>query len=81
MPELKYPNWQKPYQEALLELDPSVLYQKMLDAETAIFARLQRLTDGEAHLEGTPAERLAIDDAISGLRALQKHRLKFPDSP
>lgn len=79
MSELKYPKWQEPYQQAMLELEPGKLQQKVLDAEAAIYRRLQQLTDGEAHTDGAWEERLAIDDAISSLRVLQVEKLKFPD--
>src|SRR5215468_4523774 len=75
----KYPQWQEPYQQAMLELDPAKLRQKILDAEAAIYGRLQQLTDGDARKEGAQEKRLAIDDAISGLRVLQTEKLRFPD--
>ena len=37
MADLKYPQWQKPYEEALLERDPQKLQEKLMKAETAIF--------------------------------------------
>ena len=79
MTEFKYPSWQEPYQQALLELDPAKLRQKMLNAEAAIFRRLEQLSDGEAHLDGTLDEKLAINDAISGLRVLHHEKLQFPN--
>ena len=79
MSELKYPKWQEPYQQAMLELDPARLRQKIQDAEAAIYGRLQQLTDGAAHIDGAKEERLAIDDAISGLRVIQTEKLAFPD--
>ena len=79
MPELRYPNWQEPCQQAMLELDPAKLREKLLNAETAIFRRLQELSDGEAHMDGAGKEKLAINEAISALRILQKEKLQFPD--
>lgn len=79
MSEFEYPKWQEPYQQAMLELDSEKLRQKILDAESAIYSRLQQLTDGEAHTDGAKEERLAIEDAISSLRVLQKEKLEFPD--
>jgi hypothetical protein len=71
-------NWRDSYQQALLELDPARLSQKVLDAEAAIFRRLQQLSvDGQAkgvHKE----ERMAINDAIANLRVLQQEKLQFP---
>ena len=77
MSELKYGNWRDPYQRALLELDPVRLRQKVLDAEAAIFGRLQQLSmDGNG--PGVKEERIAIDDAIANLRVLQQEKLQFP---
>jgi hypothetical protein len=75
MSNLKFPQWQGAYQEALLELNPTSLERKITNAEAAIFKRLQELSDNKDHHE----ERLALDDAISGLRVLKTDRLKFPD--
>ena len=75
MPKLRFPKWQEPYQDALLELDTEKLNQRILDAETAIFLRLQELTPDSDHHE----ERSAICDAISGLRVLKTEKLRFPD--
>jgi hypothetical protein len=75
MAELRFPNWQQAYQDALLELDAEKLNQRILDAETAIFLRLQELTPDSDHHE----ERSAIFDAISGLRVLKTQKLGFPD--
>jgi hypothetical protein len=75
MAELRFPKWQQPYEDALLELDAEKLNQRILDAETAIFQRLQELTPNTDHHE----ERSAISDAISGLRVLKTTKLHFPD--
>jgi hypothetical protein len=74
MNDLKYPEWQKPYQTALLELDREKLKDKLLKAEAAIFLRLQQLANGpDSH-----PELQAIDDAISSIRVL-KTQLDYPD--
>jgi len=76
MSELEY-QWREPYQQALLELDPVQLRQKVIDAEAAITRRLQELSvDG--HGPGATEERQAINDAISNLRILQTEKLQFP---
>jgi hypothetical protein len=72
---LKYPEWQEPLREALLELDKNKLKQRVAAAETAIFNKLQaisRSTDDQA-------ERQAIDDALQTLRVLKRDNLGFPD--
>jgi hypothetical protein len=79
MPELKYPSWQEPYQQAMLELDPVKLRRKVLKAEGAILRRLQELSDGEARVDGAREEKLVINDAISALRVLRKEKLRFPE--
>jgi hypothetical protein len=61
---LKYPEWQKLLQEALLELDPEKLKQRVAAAETAIFKRLQAMSQDRDHT----AERQAIEDALASLR-------------
>lgn len=75
MPEIRYPQWQPMYQEAITELDLEKLHQKVFAAETGIFKRLQELSGSNDHQE----ERLALSDAISGLRVLKTEQLKFPD--
>ena len=57
--DLKYPDWQKPLQEALLEFDPHRLCERILTAEAAISDRLQRLSNEP----NGNAERQAIQDA------------------
>lgn len=67
--------WQKSVRDALLELNPDVLKQKVADAEAAIFERLQAL----AKAGGTSEERQALEDAVNSLRVLKREMLKFPD--
>ena len=76
MSELRYPLWQKPYEEALLESDLQKLRERLMEAENAIFLRLQELSASTA---GNRGERLAINDAILGLRSLQTKKLNFPN--
>jgi predicted DNA-binding protein (UPF0278 family) len=75
MDDLKYPEWQNPFREALLELDREKLQSKMMKAEEAIFQRLQQL----AETSDSHAERQAIEDAISALRVLKREKLNYPD--
>jgi hypothetical protein len=72
---LHYPEWQRPYQTALLELDPKSLAERIAETETAIFKRLQQLSESQ---DGQ-AERQAIEDAISALKILKRDSLNFPD--
>ncbi|HXN24797.1 MAG TPA: hypothetical protein VOA41_18850 [Candidatus Dormibacteraeota bacterium] len=75
MSELRFPTWQKPYLEALVELDLKTLSQRIAAAESAIFLRCRALAvnpDGQQ-------ERQALDDALFSLRCLKRQKLKFPD--
>jgi hypothetical protein len=72
---LEYPRWQKVCQEALTELQPDKLKERIAVAEAAVVARLQELANGT---EGQ-AERQALLDVTSSLRFLKRDILKFPD--
>jgi hypothetical protein len=63
--ELKYP-WQSPVFEALVELNPSQLPQKIAVADAAIAKRLREF-DCATNL----SERIALDDAHRSLTALK----------
>jgi hypothetical protein len=68
------PEWQRSYQEALLEFDKTVLRDKLLRAEDAIGARLRQLKDSpDSH-----AEKEAIDTALSVLRCLRRGKFDYP---
>jgi hypothetical protein len=69
-----YPEWQQAYQAALLELDPQKLPERVVAAETAIFKRLQSISQSRDN----KAERQAIGDALASLRVL-KSEMGFPD--
>lgn len=68
---LKYPEWQKSFQDALMELDHAKLRQRVLEAESAISQRLQTLTRNPEHRQ----EREAIENAVSFLRVLKKEKI------
>ena len=65
--KILYPDWQRDYQAALLELDPQKLSERIANAESAIFKRLQAISQIQDHM----AERHAIQDALAGLRVLK----------
>ncbi|HXN25002.1 MAG TPA: hypothetical protein VOA41_19895 [Candidatus Dormibacteraeota bacterium] len=74
MSVLRFPVWQKPYQEALVELDSKALPKRIAEAETAIFLRTRALSvnpDGQQ-------ERQALDDALFSLRCLRREKPNFP---
>ena len=64
--------WQKVYFDAVLETDTSTLPQRILEAEDAISARELELAQDH---HGTPEERIAITDALHGLRILRRERV------
>jgi hypothetical protein len=63
-----YPDWQKPCQEALVELDQVKLRERITVAEAAIVSRLQTMPARPLN----PVERRAIDDALAALRVLKR---------
>jgi hypothetical protein len=71
MGELKYPSWQTPLQEAILELDPEKLAERIQAVENLIFERLQALSSGTDHKD----ERQALSDAAFILSKLKKEKL------
>jgi hypothetical protein len=73
--ELKYPEWEKPYQAALVEADPEKLRQKIHVAEWKVFQRLQQVSSDSDHHD----ERRAIADALNALRSLKRDVLYYPD--
>jgi len=73
--ELKYPKWERQFQEVVLELNGEKLVAKIQTLETAIFVRLQELkSDSDHH-----TERQAIADALSTIRVLKKNKVSRPD--
>jgi hypothetical protein len=74
-PKIPYPEWQNEYQAALVELDREKLPELVAASETAIFKRLQTISESSDH----QAERQAIEDALTALRVLKRENLGFPD--
>jgi len=60
-------DWQKHYQEALLELDPGKLLERIDQAYESI-QRCMDLTSPNSD----PAERQALEDALANLRVLRR---------
>jgi hypothetical protein len=67
--------WKSVLQEALMEINPDKLKEKVAEAEVAIFQRLQALGRNTDSAE----ERHALQDASNALLALKHELLKFPD--
>jgi len=73
--ELKYPEWQTPLQELILEFDRTKLPEKVQTVEALVFERLQQLRRGnDGHIETQ-----AINDALVILRVIKRDKLDFPD--
>ena len=66
--DLKYPEWQEPVRQALLELNKEKLKAQVAAAEAAIAHRLQALSQSSNH----QPERWAIEDAKAILRVLKR---------
>jgi hypothetical protein len=75
MNQRRYPDWQEPFEEALLECDSDKILGRISASETAICARIQTL--------GTTAngddERRAIADASNALVNLMMGIVNSPD--
>jgi hypothetical protein len=76
MGELRYPEWQRTYHDALLELDPQKLVQRVSQAEMVILSRLQEIRFSS----DSCLEVQAIEDAINGLRVLKNETVIFKRS-
>ena len=65
--DARVPQWKKPYEAAILELDPTKLQQRISEAHQAILNRIEELltrpSDSEQH---------ALNDALRNLRILRK---------
>ena len=68
--ELLYPEWQKPLQAALLELDREKLKERIAAAEDVLLSRQKMILQNPGNHS---AERIAIADGLSSLRSLKKH--------
>ena len=71
MEESKYPAWQKAYHEALLEVDPYRLIERICAAEKLIASRLAELRTGPKSRE----EKTALLDACSTLSVIQREKV------
>ena len=69
---MKYPKWQKPYLEALMELDRAVLSTKIAVAEAAVSHRARELTTIAWDID----EHLALRDAAFSLHLFKSQSVK-----
>ena len=66
-------DWHNALQEALLEVNPGRLREKVIKAEEVLFLRLQALGPSDTK------ERRALYDACDLLLSIKRETLKFPD--
>ncbi len=67
---LPYPSpitWKSLYRAAILESNPSLIAQRVSDAEQAVLARGRELF----HVNATAEEQEALEDALYALRAFR----------
>jgi hypothetical protein len=69
--ELKYPQWQEPFRNAITEFGTQQLGEKLQKVEAMILDRLQVLSSDIKSL----AERQALLDAISIIRILKRDQI------
>jgi hypothetical protein len=69
MSELRFPQWQRPLQELILERDHCRLTRKIKDVEQLISLRFLRLQNENDCLD----ERQALTDALSLLRIVKHY--------
>ena len=75
---LRFPQWQPQYQAALIELNHCKLLDRVIEAEYAIYQRLQSL-EGIPNPASLVTELLAIEDALASLRLLKREQVDFPE--
>ena len=76
MSALRFPKWQKPCEQALLEPDPEKLFLRVLVAETAIFHCLHDFTSRPGNIE-----LQAIDEMLKNLQRLLANSFTLPEGP
>jgi hypothetical protein len=74
--DLNYSGWQKPYLDAMLEMNPDRLKDRVASVEAAIQLRLRELADSP----DSQAERQCLADARNGLLVLKKETSAPPSN-
>jgi hypothetical protein len=69
--ELKYPSWQSPLREVILEFDHEKMVERIPRVETLISERYEALSSDTDHHD----ERQALEGAASVLRRLKQDKL------
>ena len=71
--ELKYPQWQEPFRNAITACGTRQLSEKLKKVEAMVLDRLQVLSSDIKSLD----ERQALLDAISIIRVLKRDQVRF----
>jgi len=74
--DLMHSGWQKPYLDAMLEINPDRLKDRVASAEAAIQLRLRELADSP----DSQVERQCLADACNGLLVLKKEASPPPSN-
>jgi hypothetical protein len=74
--DLEYSGWQKPYLDAMLEMNQDRLQDRVASAEAAIEPRLRELADSP----DSQAERQSLADARNGLLVPKKETSPPPSN-
>ena len=72
--ELRYPKWEREFQDTILEFDQDKLPEKAQRFENAVSIRLQELASDSDHHD----EREAIADATTTISVLKKYKVPDP---
>jgi len=77
---MKFPTWQVPLQEVILEFNRDRLQQRIQEVESLIHARLQQMTDHNRETNAAKTsdhylEHMALYDGLRILRRLERQRL------
>ena len=72
--ELKFPEWQGPVQELLLEFDPQKWNERAKQIGALILERLKHLD----HKSDSRDEKIALQDALTVVRVLKRDKLGAP---
>jgi hypothetical protein len=76
MSDLKFPKWQEPYLEAMMETDQWKLPERVNLAETVLLSRLNTIQSNSDRRR----EKQAIEDALIGLTILKSETAKIKSS-
>ena len=73
-------SWQRVFQRAQEESDLSKLHGRVMEAENAIFIRMQELSSQDGSNAEARTESQEIHSALNGLLRIKTERLKWPST-